>query len=67
MKQTFEEYLQEICPCQTNNSPEGFENWLADKDVEDIIELAEHYGKSMFTRGETKGIRETTESWVSKK
>ena len=58
---TFEEFLQDICPCHTNNSPEGFENWLADRDVQDIMDYAETYGKVCFN----KGLAEATDNAVA--
>ena len=38
--------MNEVCPANlhTNNSPEGFEKWLEEQDVSDIMEYAESYG-----------------------
>jgi len=58
---TFEEFLQDRCPCHTNNSPEGFESWLADRDVQDIIDYAEDYGKTVFLDGKIEGIKQVGE------
>jgi hypothetical protein len=42
---TFEQFLEDKCPCHTNNSQEGFESWLERKDVDDIMQYADEYGK----------------------
>jgi hypothetical protein len=51
---TFEQFLQERCPSErhTNNSLEGFDSWLEEQDVADIMEYAEFYGKFCFIDGE---------------
>ena len=43
---TFETYLQEQCPSEyaVNNSPEGFERWLEQLDVQEVMDMAESYG-----------------------
>jgi hypothetical protein len=61
MKQTFEQFLQDICPCHTNNSPEGYENWLADLDVNDVMEYAESFGRIMYNNGHTDANKKTLE------
>jgi|LakMenE18May11ns_1017448.scaffolds.fasta_scaffold8727252_2 hypothetical protein len=42
---TFEQFLEDKCPCHTNNSPEGFERWLEQLDVQEVMDYAEDYGK----------------------
>jgi len=46
---TFETYVQEQCPGEyaTNNSPEGFERWLEQLDVQEVMDMAEAYGKDV--------------------
>lgn len=41
---TFEQFLQEKCPCHTNNSEDGFERWLEDLDQEQLIYYGYRYG-----------------------
>ena len=46
----FEEYLDcECCPPerQTNNDPAGFENWLEEQDVNDIMGYADEYAEQV--------------------
>ena len=65
MKTTFEEFLQNlICPGErhTNNSPEGFENWLEEQDVNDIMEYAEIYGNLCRNEGEKNLLNEIKEN-----
>ena len=59
-KSTFEDYLNNFCPSemQTNNSSDGFERWLEDQDVNDIMEYAELYGKLKYNQGQTELINE---------
>jgi len=45
MIKTFEEFLQDRCPCHTNNSPEGFERWLEQLDVQEVMDYADLYGE----------------------
>lgn len=50
MKQTFEDYLKEV---QKKNCPErDFEYWLSQKDVEEIMDLAEIWGREQYEKGE---------------
>jgi len=53
MNETFEDFLNNKCPSerQTNNDPEGFERWLEEQDVSDIMGYAEEYGVEQFNRG----------------
>ena len=62
-KTTFEEFLQNTCPSErhTNNDPEGFENWLEEQDVNDIMEYAEMYGKFCRNEGEQNLLNEIKE------
>ena len=62
--QTFEKFLEGKCPSHTNNSPEGFENWLADLDVQDVMDYAENWGSMQYTQGKqdlVEYIRPTTD------
>jgi hypothetical protein len=68
-RQTFEDYLNEDCcpsEMQTNNSPEGFERWLEDQDISDIIEYAEGYGIKMYELGEKVGFPKDTDEYDSR-
>lgn len=49
MKQTFEQFLEEKCPAelQTNNDPAGFERWVEQLDVQEVIDLAEEWGRKI--------------------
>lgn len=58
---TFEEFLEDKCPCHTNNSPEGFENWLAELDVQDVMDYAESYGELVYLEGQKWGMKKATE------
>jgi hypothetical protein len=51
---------------QTNNSPEGFERWLEDQDISDIIEYAEGYGIKMYELGEKVGFPKDTDEYDSR-
>ena len=51
MKDTFEEFLSDNCPCHTNNDPAGFENWLEQLDGEQYMEFGQEYGEKMFEKG----------------
>ena len=65
---TFETYLQEQCPSEyaTNNSPEGFERWLEQLDVQEVMDMAEVY-VAEIEREMIKSVREElTEYWVNK-
>ena len=50
MNQTFEEYLLEVAPSgvHTNNSPEGFERWESELDVQELEDYAQEYGNKMY-------------------
>jgi hypothetical protein len=50
---SFEEFLGEKCPSelQTNNSPEGEDNWVERLDVQELINFAEEYGEVMYKKG----------------
>lgn len=63
MKTTFEQFLQNTCPGEvhTNNSPEGFENWLEQQDVNDIMEYAEMYGNLCRNEGQQNLLDEMRE------
>lgn len=56
-QQTFESYLEERAPSNvhTNNSPEGFERWLENLDVAEVMEFAEEYGIKLYKEGYIKG------------
>lgn len=56
LKQSFEEYLSDQCDCHTNNSPEGFENWLADLDGEEYMSYAQDYGQQCFQEGKQQEL-----------
>ena len=58
---TFEEFLQNKCPCHTNNSPEGFEKWLEQLDTQDIIDYAESYGELVYLEGQKWGMKKAVE------
>ena len=52
-QQTFESYLLDVAPSNvhTNNSPEGFERWLENLDVAEVIEFAEDWGAKEYEKG----------------
>jgi len=52
-QQTFESYLLDVAPSNvhTNNSPEGFERWLKNLDVAEVIEFAENWGAKEYEKG----------------
>lgn len=42
-KMTFEEFLMDKCPCHTNNSPEGFERWEENLDIQELIDYVDEF------------------------
>lgn len=46
---TFEDFLMNKCPSHTNNSPEGFEKWLENRDIDEMMDYAEEYNKQSLT------------------
>jgi len=44
-KKSFEDFLSDKCPTHTNNSPEGFERWQEQLDVQEVMDYAEEYGR----------------------
>lgn len=61
MKQSFEEYLSDKCPCHTNNSPEGFENWLEQLDVERYILYGMDFATKCYNKGKIDGLNRARE------
>jgi len=53
---TFEEFLNDKCPCHTNNSPEGFEKWEEQLDIQELEDFAQEYGELKYN----EGIKSTT-------
>lgn len=51
MKNSFEEFLSDKCPCHTNNDPKGFEDWFERLDTQEVMDYAEEYGQKMFNKG----------------
>ena len=47
--ETFEQFLMEKCPCHTNNSPEGFEKWLENLDIDELMDYAMDYRNQSLT------------------
>lgn len=62
MKTTFEDFLMERCQSHTNNSPEGFENWLEKQDIGDIMEYTEMYGMICRIEGKEDLLKELKET-----
>ena len=46
---TFEQFLMEKCPSHTNNSPEGFEKWLENLDIDELMDYAMDYRNQSLT------------------
>lgn len=40
---TFEEFLMDKCPSHTNNSPEGFEKWEENLDIQEVEDYAQEF------------------------
>lgn len=60
INQTFDEFLSDICDCHTNNSPEGFENWLEQLDTQEIMDYAQAYGELQYEAGMQEAIKNLT-------
>lgn len=58
---TFEEFLEDKCPCHTNNSPEGFEKWLEQLDTQEVMDYAESYGELVYLEGQKWGMKKGSE------
>lgn len=60
--QTFEDYLDEAFfknYTGLKDEYEGaFDNWLSSLDNSELMEYADIYGKLMFVKGKTSGLRE---------
>lgn len=52
----FEEFLAGQCDCHTNNSPEGFERWLENMDLQEMQDYAEEWGQREYLRGKEEVI-----------
>jgi succinate dehydrogenase flavin-adding protein (antitoxin of CptAB toxin-antitoxin module) len=46
---TFEQFLMDKCPSHTNNSPEGFEKWLENLDIDELMDYAMNYRNQSLT------------------
>jgi hypothetical protein len=59
--QTFESYLEQVAPSEvhTNNSPEGFERWVENLDVAEVMAFAEDYGVEIYKQAYIKGGSDT--------
>jgi hypothetical protein len=60
--QTFEKYLEEVCHSYTNNSPEGFERWMENLDVQEVIDYAERWGKIQILEAQIQTLKEIREN-----
>ena len=62
---SFEKFLEEKCPSErhTNNSPEGFERWLEEQDVANIMDYAEEYGRERYNKGRDDFRLELKPDW----
>ena len=53
-RETFEDYLMDIYIRSENplddDIPDGFADWIADSDPNDLIEYAERWGKKLLTK-----------------
>lgn len=49
--ETFENFLSEKCDCHTNNDPAGFENWLEQLDVQELMDWGQEFGEKCFEEG----------------
>ena len=56
--QTFEQYLMDRCPSHTNNSPEGFERWVENLDVQEVIDYAESWGRIQVLESRAETLKE---------
>ncbi len=59
--QTFEQYLMDRCPSHTNNSPEGFERWMENLDVQEVIDYAESWGRLQIVEARLETLKECKE------
>lgn len=46
---TFEEFLLNKCQNHTNNSQEGYERWLENRDIDEMISYADEYNNKSLT------------------
>lgn len=62
MKQTFEQYLQDIHAKNYHGTdddmPEAFEAWVEDLGVDRLIVLADMYAELQYIQGRVSGIEE---------
>ena len=61
--QAFEDFLKEFhCEIERtvldDDLPDAFETWISNKDVDDIISLANLYGKKCYLTGKEEIVRE---------
>jgi len=64
MKTTFEEYLQEVCPygmTLNDDMPDFFDKWVSELDAEEVMKLAEEFGRIQYLAGEVDGIEKAKE------
>ena len=58
----FFEYLMSICMgethCLDDMSPDVFESWLPDQDIDYIMEWADQYGRFKYIEGQRQAIKE---------
>ena len=66
MKTTFEEYLQEVCPygmTLNDDMPDFFDKWVSEIDAEEVMKLAEKFGRIQYLAGKADGIEKAIEYW----
>lgn len=49
------------CPSHTNNSPEGFERWMENLDVQEVIDYAESWGRLQVIESRLETLKECKE------
>ena len=50
----FDDFLQDKCPCHTNNSDEGYEKWIEDMDKQQLIDFMYEYEKLLSAQYDEK-------------
>ena len=65
----FEEYLMMVCAEDTHALddmlPDVYEDWIAEQDIEDVIDLANLYGTSKFIEGSKRAIKKMENSLLN--
>ena len=65
MKDTFEEFLAEKCDSHTNNDPAGFERWLEQLDVDELMLYGQEYGEKRYLEGKKDELDEVEQKIIN--